>query len=98
MGTLNIINQWNDVRKRILDVYPRLTENELQYQEGKEDQLLSTLQQKTGKRREDLVAWLNKLAAGMQRQTASGGSSRSEGSSDKSRGKSPGDEFDGFSE
>lgn len=95
METLKIKNQWPDVKKKILDIYPRLTENDLPYREGKEEQLLDTLQQKTGKKKDELVTWLNQLAEETtQRQRSSGGSSfgnKGSGFTDKSTNKSPGD-------
>lgn len=82
METLKIKNRWNDVKKKILDVYPRLTENDLQFREGREEQLLTTLQQKTGKKREELVTWLNQLGeeSGLGSAGSSGGGGSKSGS------------------
>ena len=38
-----------------------LTEDDLKHEEGKDDELLGKLQQKTGKGREELVKWINSL-------------------------------------
>ena len=36
-----------------------LTDDDLKYEEGKEDELLGRLQKKTGKTKEDLRKWFN---------------------------------------
>jgi uncharacterized protein YjbJ (UPF0337 family) len=41
--------------------YAELTEDDLTYVEGKEDELLGRLQEKTGKAREELIDEINKL-------------------------------------
>jgi hypothetical protein len=61
MEKLQIKGDWADVKKKIQDAYPFLEENDLNYREGSEEQFLDNLQLKTGKRREDLINWINQL-------------------------------------
>ena len=41
--------------------YAELTDDDLKYEEGKDDELLGRLQQKLGKAREEVVDWLKGL-------------------------------------
>jgi len=61
MDSLEIKGRWNEVKGKVKQAYGDLTEDDLTYTEGKEDELLGRLQQKTGKKREELVSWINKL-------------------------------------
>ena len=62
METLQIKTSWNDVRQKIQDAYPTLTDEDLKYEEGNEDELLERLETETGKDREDLIEWINQLS------------------------------------
>ena len=41
--------------------YAELTDDDLQYQEGKEDELLGEIQKKTGKAKEDIKKYIDEL-------------------------------------
>jgi uncharacterized protein YjbJ (UPF0337 family) len=59
MDKLQIKGRWNDIKGKVKKAYADLTEDDLLYSEGQEDELLGRLQQKTGKKREELVKWIN---------------------------------------
>ena len=61
MDKLQIKGKWNEVKGKVKQAYADLTEDDLMYSEGKEDQLLGKLQTKTGKGRDELVKWINSL-------------------------------------
>jgi uncharacterized protein YjbJ (UPF0337 family) len=61
MDTLQIKGGWNELKGKIKQAYGDLTDDDLTREEGKDDELLGKLQQKTGKTRDDLVKWLNNL-------------------------------------
>jgi uncharacterized protein YjbJ (UPF0337 family) len=61
MDNLQIKGKWNEVKGKIKKAYADLSDDDLIYKEGKEDELLGRLQQKTGKKRDELVKWLNGL-------------------------------------
>jgi len=61
MDTLQIKGGWNEVKGKIKQAYGDLTDDDLVREEGKDDELLGKLQQKTGKGRDELVKWLNSL-------------------------------------
>ena len=61
MSDLKIRGTWNEVKGKVKQAYGDLTDDDLVREEGKDDELLGKLQQKTGKGRDELVDWLNNL-------------------------------------
>jgi uncharacterized protein YjbJ (UPF0337 family) len=61
MNTLTWKGRWNDLKGKVKQQYADLTDDDLLYVEGKEDELLGRLQQKTGKSKEEVERWLDKL-------------------------------------
>jgi uncharacterized protein YjbJ (UPF0337 family) len=61
MDKLQIKGGWNQVKGKIKQAYGDLTDDDLIYEEGKDDETLGKLQAKTGKSRDELVKWINSL-------------------------------------
>jgi uncharacterized protein YjbJ (UPF0337 family) len=61
MDDLQIKGKWNELKGKLKQSYADLTDDDLRYEEGKDDELLGRLQQKTGKTREELIRWLKSL-------------------------------------
>lgn len=61
MADLKLKGTWNDLKGKAKEKYAELTDDDLLYEEGKEDQLIGSLQKKTGKTRDEVVDWLNSL-------------------------------------
>ena len=61
MDKLEIKGNWNVLKGKVKQKYADLTDDDLTYVEGKEDELLGRLQKKTGKAREELVREINNL-------------------------------------
>lgn len=61
MDRLNIKGNWNQLKGKIKQAYADLTDDDLMYEEGKEDEMLGRLQKKTGKSRQELVNWIESL-------------------------------------
>jgi uncharacterized protein YjbJ (UPF0337 family) len=61
MSDLQLKGKWNELKGKVKKAYADLTEDDLRYEEGKDDEFLGKLQQKTGKTRDELVKWLKKL-------------------------------------
>lgn len=61
MDKLEIKGGWNELKGKIKQAYGDLTDDDLIREEGKDDELLGKLQQKTGKGRDELVKWINDL-------------------------------------
>jgi uncharacterized protein YjbJ (UPF0337 family) len=61
MSDLQLKGKWNELKGKVKKAYADLTEDDLTYEDGKDDEFLGKLQQKTGKTRDELVKWLKKL-------------------------------------
>jgi uncharacterized protein YjbJ (UPF0337 family) len=58
---LEIKGNWNVLKGKIKQTYADLTDDDLKYVEGKEDELYGRLLKKTGKSRQELIEWINSL-------------------------------------
>jgi uncharacterized protein YjbJ (UPF0337 family) len=61
MNTTIIRGNWNELKGKLKQQYSNLTDDDLLYAEGKEDELLGRLQQRLGKSREEVRDILNQL-------------------------------------
>jgi uncharacterized protein YjbJ (UPF0337 family) len=61
MDRLEFKGKWNEWKGKIKQANGDLTDDDLQYEEGKDDELLGRLQQKMGKTRDEVVEWLRSL-------------------------------------
>ena len=61
MSKLKWKGRWNEIKGKVKQEFGDLTDDDLKYSEGKEDELLGKLQKKTGKSKEEVNKWLNKL-------------------------------------
>lgn len=52
---------WNIIKGKFKQEYGDLTDDDLQYVEGQEDELLGRLQKKTGKTKDQLKKWIDGL-------------------------------------
>ena len=57
MDNLIIKGTWNTVKGKLKQAYGNLTDDDLKYEEGKDDELLGRLQNKTGKTKDELRKW-----------------------------------------
>jgi uncharacterized protein YjbJ (UPF0337 family) len=61
MAKLETKGNWNEVKGKAKQQYAVLTDDDLKYQEGKEDEMLGKVQKKLGKTRDEVVDWLKSL-------------------------------------
>ncbi|HLR49750.1 MAG TPA: CsbD family protein, partial [Candidatus Sphingobacterium stercoripullorum] len=61
MNKLTWKGRWNELKGKVKQQYADLTDDDLMYVEGKEDEMLGRLQKKTGKSKEDLEKWFDSL-------------------------------------
>ena len=61
MTKLNIKGNWNQAKGKLKQQYANLTDNDLLFEEGKEDELLGRLQKKIGKTKEEIRMMIEKL-------------------------------------
>lgn len=58
MDNLKLKGSWNVLKGKLKQSYADLTDDDLTYAEGKEDELLGRLQKKTGQTKEELSKWI----------------------------------------
>jgi len=59
MTKLTFKGTWNETKGRLKQKYAQLTDDDLLFEEGKEDELLGRLQKRTGEAKENLRAFIN---------------------------------------
>lgn len=57
--TDKIKGNWNVIKGKLKEEYAELTEDDLLYTEGQEDQLLGKIQKKTGQTKEQIKEWVD---------------------------------------
>lgn len=63
MDNLRIKGNWNIIKGKIKQQYGNLTDEDLTYVEGKDDELVGRLQNKLGESREKVVEMINKYSS-----------------------------------
>lgn len=58
---LKLKGNWNVAKGKIKQKYADMTDDDLKYEDGKEDELLGKLQKKTGKTKDEVISWIQKL-------------------------------------
>lgn len=58
---LKLKGNWNEIKGKIKQKYGNLTEDDLIYEEGKDDELLGRIQQKIGQSKEEVKKWIESL-------------------------------------
>ncbi|MEO7767715.1 MAG: CsbD family protein [Ferruginibacter sp.] len=58
---LNLKGNWNELKGKAKQQYGDLTDDDLAYEEGKDDELLGRIQKKIGKTKEEVKDWIERL-------------------------------------
>ena len=61
MDKMDVKGNWNEWKGKLKQKYAQLTDDDLKYEEGKDDEFWGRVQKKTGEAKDDLVKWLKKL-------------------------------------
>lgn len=61
MTKLNFKGSWNEVKGKIKQKYGQLTDDDLTFSEGKDDEMLGRLQNKLGESKENLRSFIEGL-------------------------------------
>lgn len=61
MNSLQLKGTWNEIKGKLKQKYGDLTDDDLTYTEGQEDELLGRLQQKLGKSKEEVKKLIDEL-------------------------------------
>jgi len=56
-----IKGNWNQIKGKLKEKYGDLTDDDLTYEEGKEDQLIGKIQKKTGKTKQEVKDMIDSL-------------------------------------
>lgn len=58
---MNLKGHWNEIKGKLKQKYAQLTDDDLIFAEGKEDELLGRLQKRLGRSKEDVRAEIERL-------------------------------------
>ncbi len=59
MNTLHIKGDWNIAKGKLKQKYAQLTDNDLRYEEGKDDELIGRIQKRTGDTKEAVQKFID---------------------------------------
>jgi len=62
MNTLQMKGDWNVIKGKLKQRYAKLTDNDLRYEEGQEDELLGRIQKVTGHTREAIENYIDECS------------------------------------
>jgi uncharacterized protein YjbJ (UPF0337 family) len=54
MNTLQLKGTWNEVQGKLKQKYAQLTDNDLKFEEGREDEMIGRIQKRLGKTKEEI--------------------------------------------
>jgi uncharacterized protein YjbJ (UPF0337 family) len=61
MNKLQFKGSWNEIKGKLKQTYGNLTDDDLAFAEGKDDELIGRLQKKLGKSKEEIRTEIEKL-------------------------------------
>ena len=61
MDELELRGKWNELKGRAKQAHGDLTDDDLRWEEGKDDEFLGRMQTKLGKTRDEVIHWLRNL-------------------------------------
>ncbi len=59
---LQLEKPWSEVKEKLMEHERQLTDDDLQYEEGKEDELLERLAGKMNRSKQDIRKWIESLS------------------------------------
>lgn len=61
MNTTELKGNWKEIKGKLKQKYADLTDDDLLYEEGKEDELYGRIQKKIGKTKDEVKKWIADL-------------------------------------
>jgi uncharacterized protein YjbJ (UPF0337 family) len=61
MTKLDLKGNWNEIKGKLKQKYGQLTDDDLTFEEGKEDEVLGRIQQRTGEAKENIRDFISRL-------------------------------------
>lgn len=58
---LKLKGNWNELKGKMKQAYGDLNDDDLTYEDGKDDEFVGNLQKKLGKTKEDVIKWIQDL-------------------------------------
>ena len=58
---LKLSGSWNDIKGKMKQTYANLTDDDLMYEEGKDDEFIGRVQTKLGKTKDEVIKWIEGL-------------------------------------
>ncbi|MEO7315752.1 MAG: CsbD family protein [Ginsengibacter sp.] len=58
---LKLKGNWNELKGKMKQSYGDLNDDDLTYEEGKDDEFIGRIQKKLGKTKEDVIKWIQDL-------------------------------------
>jgi len=58
---LKLKGNWNELKGKIKQQYAHLTDDDLTYEDGKDDELVGRIQKKIGKTKDEVINWIQSL-------------------------------------
>jgi uncharacterized protein YjbJ (UPF0337 family) len=58
---LKLKGNWNELKGKMKQQYAELTDDDLVYEEGKDDELIGRIQKKIGKTKDQVIEWIQSL-------------------------------------
>ena len=58
---LKLKGSWNETKGKMKKAYADLTDDDVKYEEGKDDEFLGRLQKKIGKTKDEVIRWIESL-------------------------------------
>lgn len=64
MDSLRVKGKWHEIKGRLKQKFAKLSDDDLEYEDGKEEELLGKLQQRTGITKDELRAEIQRMSEG----------------------------------
>ncbi|MCD6065011.1 MAG: CsbD family protein [Flavipsychrobacter sp.] len=64
MDRLTFKGHWNEWRGKLKQASAAFTDDDLRYEEGKDEEMIGRIQQRLGKTRQETIKWLEDLGKG----------------------------------
>lgn len=61
MDKMEIKGNWNELKGKVKQAHGDLTDDDLKWEEGKDDEFFGRMQQKIGKSKDEFVSWVRSL-------------------------------------
>lgn len=58
---MKLKGNWNEIKGKMKQKYASLTDDDLMYDEGKDDELLGRIQKKIGQSKAEVIKWIESL-------------------------------------